>query len=316
MAVEIASRSSVVHGATWHARVPRGWHVALAVTVWLAASGASCPRVLQQYTQPIPRALPPSAPLSQVIDLVNANSAKVQSLSTPRATITMAGFPSLSANIAFKRPRSLRVVAQKFGPQLDMGSNDELLWFWIRQSEPPALFFCRHEQYGASAARQIIPVEPQWLIEAFGVVTFDTAQPIEGPFPVGNGRLEVRSKGSTAGPGTSRITIIDDSRGVVLEDHVYDSKGTRLASSIMSKHVRDPASDVILPRHLEISWPTTKLDLSVDIPDLQINQLSGDPQLFIKPVYSGYNEIDLANPPAPLVPNANGPASAPATARY
>ena len=301
---------------TQPSRGVRGWHWLVVVAMWLAASGSSCPRVLHQYTQPIPRALPPSAPLSQVIDVVNANSAKVQSLSTPRATITMAGFPSLSADIAFKKPRSLRVVAQKFGPQLDLGSNDELLWFWVRQSEPPALFFCRHEQYGASAARQIIPVEPTWLIEAFGVVMFDTTQGIEGPFPVGNGRLEVRTKSSTAGPGTSRITIIDDSRGVVLEDHIYDAKGARLASSIMSKHVRDAATDVILPRHLEISWPTTKLNLSVDLPDLQINQVSNDPQRFIKPVYSGYNEIDLANPPGPLVPNAFGPANAPATARY
>ena len=82
---------------------------------------------------PIPRALPASPSLSQMVDVVNENSAKVQSLSAPRATMTMPGLPSLNANIAFVRPRSFRLVAQKFlGPEFDLGSNDELLWFWVR----------------------------------------------------------------------------------------------------------------------------------------------------------------------------------------
>ena len=133
---------------------------------------------MQQYTQPIPRALPPSPSLDQVVDIVNDNSARVQALSAPRATITAPGFPSLNANIAFQRPRSFRLIAQKFiGPEVDLGSNDELLWFWIRRSQPPALFFCRHAQFGSSAARQIVPVEPEWLIEALGVVTFDRDRP-------------------------------------------------------------------------------------------------------------------------------------------
>ena len=101
--------------------------------VCVSASGASCPRIVQQYTQPIPRALPPSASLAQIVDVVNDNSARVQSLSATRATISTPGFPSLNANIALARPRSLRIVGEKFGPQLDVGSNDELLWIWLAQ---------------------------------------------------------------------------------------------------------------------------------------------------------------------------------------
>jgi hypothetical protein len=271
---------------------------------------------LQQYTQPIPRALPEAASLDQIINVVNDNSARVQSLSTTRATLATPGYPALTANIAFQRPRSLRLVAQKFGPEVDLGSNDELLWFWMRRAEPPALFFCRHDQFAVSAARQIFPVEPEWLIEAFGVVTFDKALGVEGPFPVGGGRLEVRTKSSTAGPGTSRIAIIDDSRGLVLEEHIYDARGVRLATARLSKHVHDPATGVTLPRHVDIDFPT-KLEFSVDMPDLVINQLATDPKvLFTKPVYSGFNEVDLAQPGGPLTPNAHGPASAPPTVRY
>jgi hypothetical protein len=305
----------------WNSRMasrPRYGRVLWVALLWVSASGASCPRVLQQYTQPIPRALPPSASLTQIIDVVNDNSARVQSVSTSRATLTTPGFPSLNARIDFQRPRSFRLIGQKFiGPEVDLGSNDELLWFWLKRAQPPALFYCRHDQFGASAGRQIIPVEPEWLIEAMGVVTFDPAQQHMGPNPVGQGRLEIRTPPNVPGKGM-RITIIDESRGVVLEEHVYDPQGVRLASAVLSRHVRDPASGVTLPRHVEVQFPPAKLELTLDMPELLINQLTADQsaQLFIKPSYSGYNEVDLAQPNGPVNLSVGGAYQVPPSVRY
>jgi hypothetical protein len=286
--------------------------------VWVSASGAGCPQILQQYTQPVPRALPPKASLTQIVDVINQNSARVQSLSTTRATVTTPGAPTLDATIAFQRPRSFRLLGSKFGPQVDLGSNDDLLWFWIKQAQPPAMFFVRHDQFATSSARQIIPVEPEWLIEAFGVVTFDPAlDQIDGPFPVGNNRVEIKSRSRVPGKGMSRITIIDDSRGIVLEEHLYDPQGTRLATAVLSKHFHDPASGATLPRHVEIQWPSAQFNLSVDMADLHVNQLPADPrQFFAKPTYSGYNEVDLAHPNNQLTPSANGQYHAPPQVRY
>ncbi len=291
---------------------------AFALVVWLSASGAGCPQVVQQYTQPMPRALPPTASLQQVINVVNDNSARVQTVSTTRASLLVPGAPSLNANIAFSRPRSFRLVAQKFiGPEVDMGSNDEQLWFWVKHSPSPAMFYCRHADFGASAARQVIPVEPEWLIAAMGVVTIDPNDEIRGPTPVGKNRLEIQTRSKTSTDGISKITIIDDTRGVVLEEHVYDAQRNRLASAVLSKHVRDPVSGVTLPRHVEIQMPPSNLNLTIDMSDVQINQLTTTtPDLFNRPSYSGYPEVDLAHPNGQLTPNANGPSGAPAQARY
>ena len=291
--------------------------------VLVASSGAGCPRVLQQYTQPIPRALPPSPSLDQVVDVINNNSSRINSLSAPRATLNMSGAPALNANIAFMRPRSFRLVAQKFiGPEFDMGSNDELLWFWVRRVQPPALYFARHDQFGTSAARQVMPVEPEWLIEALGIVSFDRAGQIEGPTPVGSGRVEIRTVMQTAAGPLSRIVIVDDSRGVVLENHVYDAQGTRLASTILSKHRHDPASGVTLPQHVELQWPPAAMSATLELGEVIVNQLPADPQqLFTKPVYNGYPEINLAQPGGlvPVAPPnaaANGQYRAPPNVRY
>lgn len=295
------------------------WRWLALLLVWVTASGASCPHVLKQYTQPIPRALPEAASLTQIVNVVNDNSNRVQSLSTSRATIATPGLPSLNANINFQRPRSLRLTAHKFiGEELDLGSNDELMWFWVKRGQPPAMLYCRHDQFHSSAARQILPVEPEWLIEAFGLVTLNPAEGIEGPFPVGSGRVELRTRTLSGGKPMSRIIIVDDSRGVVLEEHLYDANRTLLASAVLSKHTRDPASGATLPHHIEIKCPTQQFELSIDLGDITINQLAGDPKaLFTKPTYSGYNEIDLAQPPpGQIAPTASGQYQLPPATRY
>ncbi len=312
-----ALRAARGERANWLARGTWQWGALLVVC--MLSTGASCPHVLRQYTQPVPRALPPSASLTQIVDVVNTNSNRVQSLSAPRATLVATGAPSLNANLTFQRPRSLRLVASKFiGPEMDLGSNDELIWFWVKRAEPPALLYCRHDQFETSAARQILPVEPQWLVESFGLVTLNRADGIEGPFPVGSGRVEIRTRAVSGGKPMSRVIIIDDSRGVVLEEHLYDAARTRIASAVMSKHVRDPASEVTLAHHIEIKCPAQQFELTIDLGDVTINQLPADPsQLFAKPTYPGYNEIDLAQPPPGQAPaTAGGQYRLPPAARY
>ena len=65
----------------------------LIVTGLFALSGASCPQMLRQYTNPLPRVLPPSPTLEQVIEVVNRNSSQIHSFSTNHASISGTGFP-------------------------------------------------------------------------------------------------------------------------------------------------------------------------------------------------------------------------------
>ena len=157
----------------------------LVCTGLLALSGASCPQTLQRYTNPLPRVLPPSPTLEQVIEVVNRNSSQINSFSTNQASLSGPGFPSLGASVAFERPRRFRLRAGTglTGTEVDLGSNDELFWFWLHRNQPPAVYFCRHEQFAASPARQTTPFEPGWLIEALGVVEFDPALPHQGRLP-------------------------------------------------------------------------------------------------------------------------------------
>ncbi|MCA9246286.1 MAG: hypothetical protein KDA42_04195 [Planctomycetales bacterium] len=279
----------------------------LVLATLCAAGGAQCQRLTvpfaNQPPQP-PRALPEYPTLSQVIETVNTSTARVQSLSSSSLRITAAGTPSLSGQLAIERPSRFRLKAHTAitGPEVDLGSNADEFWLWVRRGQPPALYTCRHDQFPYSAARAVVPIDPQWLIEAVGLPTLDPAGQHYGPETVRPGRLEVRSiVASPTGPMT-RVTQIDARGGFVVEQHVYDSQGTRVASSIGSRHVYDPTYGVTLPRQIDIQMPSGQINLRLELNELIVNRLVGDPsQMFLKPFYEGFPEVNLGQT-APTLP--------------
>jgi hypothetical protein len=279
----------------------------------LALSGASCPQTLQRYINPLPRVLPPSPTLVQVIDVVNRNSSQIHSFSTNHASLSGAGFPSLGTSVAFERPRRFRLRAGTglTGTEVDLGSNDEVFWFWMRRNQPPAIYYCRHDQFATSPARLTTPFEPGWLIEAMGVMEFDPALPHQGPQLLPDERLRIDTiRNMPEGPLT-KITIVDSSQGWVLEQHLFDSRQQLLASSVASGHRRDPLSGLIMPTTVGVTCPPSKLNLRLELGNVEINRLSGDrASLWSMPSYPGATPVNLADPP-PRAPGAPAPMAGP-----
>ncbi len=267
--------------------------------VWLTASGASCPWMLRQPGTPIPQVLPPVATLDQVMMSVNENTARVHSGATTQAQLSLPGTPPLRADLAFEAPRRFRLQAGTAltGQELDVGSNDELFWLWVKRSQPPAMFFGRHDQYVQSAARQIMPVEPSWLPEAMGLTQFRPDEQHQGPMDVGGGRLEIRSRRMAPGGETTKITIVDAARALVLEQHLYDARGQRLASAITRDHIRDGLVGANMPRRIELHLPSSNLKMQIDVIGWRLNSLGPEQQaLWIKPENPAYPNVDLADP--------------------
>ena len=251
----------------------------------------------------------PAATLDQVLGELNSNTDKVVSLQALQGTLSMPGAPTLPMNLAMQRPLQFRVRASTVltGPELDLGSNPELFWIWVRRMQPPALYYCRQDQFAASAARQIMPVEPDWLFEAMGLVRFSPADQPQGPYPVGKGRIQIQSTHHSAAGDLRKITVVDDTRGVVLEQHLYDARNARVASAFTSNFHRDPVSGAVLPRHIEIQYPSTQFDLKIDLADIEVNTLGpANAQLWVKPEYPGYPNVNLADPNLPVAGSPTG----------
>jgi len=249
--------------------------------------------------------------LNQVIAAVNQNAARVQSYQTNNASITVPGMPMiplLRGNLAVQQPGRVRLQASTAltGPEVDLGSNDELFWFWVRRNQPPTLYFSRHDQFVGSAAQQVMPIEPRWLLDALGMAQFSPNDFHEGPLPHGNGTLEIRSVVQSRTGTLTKSTVVDAKRAWVLEQHIYDSSGTLLASAIARSHRYYPQLGVSLPQKVEIRLPVAQLALSIDVGTVYLNQLADNPALWTLPVLSGYPQLDLGSAPPGAIPAVGG----------
>jgi hypothetical protein len=292
--------------STSHASLPLILFVT--VVVLIAGSGASCPNVIRGYqvgVMPLPRTLPAQPTREQIIAAVEDNTSRVRSYSASQAVLSVPGVPRLSAQVACEPPRRFRLRAQTSltGNELDIGSNDDLFWLWIRRHEPPIMLFCQHDQYEQSSARQVVPIRADWMPELLGLVRFSPQDRHEGPFVAADGRLEIRSTIDSPDGPLIRSVILHPTTGLVEEQHLFTSAGKRLASVRASRHRMDPGSGAALPRLIDVSWPGSGVEFTLEVTSLVTNVPAADPgQLWQMPTYDGYQPVDLADPTVIVAP--------------
>jgi len=271
--------------------------------------------------EPTPIVFPQAPTLEQLATAVNANTERVQTLQTRDARLLLRGLPAVSLDMAYQQPRRLRLRAGTglTGQELDLGSNDDVFWFWARQNPQPALFYARHDQFAASPNRGLIPIEPLWIVDAMGLPKFDPNHRHEGPIARGNGIMEIRTRVPAADGETTKITLINAQYAWVVQQQVFDARGRLLASAQASDHEYFPHAQAALPRKVAIELPAAQLSFTVETQGYAVNVPLGDPAaLFALPHEQFPNAplVDLADPrlaPQATAPPANqGPPSYPA----
>ncbi len=253
------------------------------------------------FATPPPGPLPPIAfvgtpTLPQIMQTVNANTQRVHQLHTETAQVSTPGFPTLRATISVERPRRFRLRGKFFsGPELDLGSNDEIFWFWVKRLQP-AVLFARHDQFAQSPVRQMLPIEPAWIVDALGLVTLDPGMQHDGPFLRGNGQLEVRTQMRGSQGDVTRTLIIDPTYGWILEQHITDANNRLLASALAGNHRFYPEYGVSLPHRVEILAPPANLTFRIEIGHYYINRPVEDPyEMWSLPKIEGQTPINLAS---------------------
>lgn len=267
------------------------------------ACGATCPRC-NHLTQPVPVAFPSPPSLDDVIRVVNTNSLAIQQLQTDNAKVSTQGFPRLRADIAMERPRNFRLRAHftGLGQVLDLGSNHDVFWALVDLPQIASnirrgIYYARHDQYRRGAARQLIPIEPTWLIDAFGLAYLDPSHVHEGPYPRGPEQLVIRSRVPSPDGDLLKITVVHASYGWVLEQHLYDARWQLIGSVLASNHRHYQVPGVTLPHRIQIQLPPPAQPLLIDVESYAINQPASNPaQVWAMPAYEGYPRFDLAGP--------------------
>ena len=293
-----------------------GFRASLLTLALLATASSGCTwlrsfRVFQpQVANPPPVVFQGNPTRDQVIAAVNANTARVQTLKS-EGTMTLAGLPALHAEIAVERPQKFRFRAgtQLFGPKVDLGSNEELFWFWVQLSPQPGVFYARHDQFAVSSARQMIPLEPRELIQALGLVELDPVGQVEGPVPLGSDQLELRVRTPSPAGDFTRMLYLHHQYAWVLEQHLYGPRGEHLATTKASEFEFDPIAGVSLPREISVQVPDGQLAFGLSLSRHTINQpglVAPDTFELPQDQLANYPFYDIASPN--FVPPGGAPA--------
>lgn len=290
-----------------------GLYLVIAMVLFNAA-GATCAkhRTIKEFQPEVVWKEVPT--IEQVMEQVNG-SRRIQQLQSSTITLKLdsPGTPALSANLSIERPQRLRLqarVSRLMGNELDMGSNEQV--FWLQTMRPqPTLFYAQHQQFAQLTARKVLPVSPDWIIEALGLPEVNPADVHEGPIQRADGLIEVRSQIGTALGNTRRILVLDRS-GLVREITLYDAQGNLVAQAKQSEHQNYPAVNYALPHHVQIRLLPAgepEINFDIDVGFYLVNELMGnDPQRWTMPDPAGLSVIDLVQfgqgqQLAPIPPN-------------
>src|SRR5262249_28414051 len=151
----------------------------------------------------------------------------------------------LGGQIAVDRPRNFRLTAGILGmdQEADFGSNADWFWFWVKRAsvngEPSYVYQAKHEDVKNSKKIFQIPFQPDWLMEALGVVPLDATSMTLTPDQNGQVVNLISERLSPSGQIVKKVIRVDLKRGVVLSHSLHDVHGALIAKARFDNHKID-----------------------------------------------------------------------------
>jgi hypothetical protein len=249
----------------------------------------------------------------QLVRYLNENSKRVDSLRSNNISIScyykLLPPMQLDAKMVCEKPRNLRLAAlSAVGTEVDLGSNSEEFWWWIKRG-PPAQFYCSYKDLEEGRVREVpFPFQPEWIMEAMGVGNYGTPDLYLGVRADNNDTVKLyRRTRSAQGRDVLKVIVFNRrqtnvNQGVaqVLQHQLIDERSkTLLVSAEISQVQVDRGGGGVLPRVMTLSWPAERLKMTMKFDNLVVNApIQGREAAFAKTRINNIPAIDLARIPA------------------
>ncbi len=193
------------------------------------------------------------------------------------------------------------------GDQLDIGSNAQEFWMYTKQPKPTFLF-CSHTDFPKVQDDLPVPFEPDWVLQALGMSTYDSTKNYEVEIHEKNRAYYLKYEDTTpAGQKVMRVTefAADATEGnqPQVRRHMILAQTktgwqTNMIAEIHKVSVVDAGNDaqtgqrayVQVPTDVTLEWPQQKVKLALSLGKPQLNTRE-EAVLFSKPA-----KIDNASP--------------------
>jgi hypothetical protein len=166
--------------------------------------------------------------------------------------------------------------------EADFGSNSDWFWFWVKRAaangQPSYVYQAKHEDVPNSPSLSQIPFQPDWLMEALGVVPIDAKNVTLHPEGRGQIMNLISERLSPSGQTVKKVITVDLRRGVVTSHSLYDMRGNLIARARLDNHYRDRATSIIMPHLIALEWPQANLKINLEINQIEVNPTTIPPR--------------------------------------
>jgi hypothetical protein len=246
--------------------------------------------------------------VAALVKYLDDNAQRVRSLrcddvdlGVSHGIVTLANLPT---QLACQQPRNFRMSA-KFAAndEVDLGSNDQEFWFWIRKMDSKQ-YFCPYQALDEKRpVRLPFPFQPGWVMETLGMGSY--GPPERYQLVVEGNREPTRYKliEHTTGPQGNKVrkVIVFNARDQsnrpgspqITDFLLLDEATGRELCSAKILEVQGDLSSGMVPKRMQLRWPEEKITLTLRLSRPVLNaQLPGP--LFVRRPLAGQPSINLA----------------------
>jgi hypothetical protein len=200
---------------------------------------------------------------------------------------------SLPGKVACQRPRNFRMDAGAIGSsEVDLGSNDQEFWFWIKRNDPPYQFYCPYSALTEGKGLKIpFPFQPEWVMETLGMGNYGPATRYQLVVEPDRYKLIERTQGPQ-GNMVRKIIVFNkwEARGnapQVTDYLLIDDRTNQEICSAKITEVQTGPQGGVVPRRMVLYYPEAKVRMTLTMPRASFNTAL-PPTLFVRqPLRSG-----------------------------
>jgi hypothetical protein len=274
--------------------------ITLSFGVLLLLTG--CP-MFQKKSNPDYRAPAVSAAptAGELVAVLNDNAHKIQSVGVRYLDIDCAqGAQSVGLRgwMYCQKPRSFRMTAELAGnTEVDIGSNDQEFWYWIRRNEPPYLFHCSHDEFAKGRVNLQVPFQPEWIMEALGMAEYDPTKPYQVVAAKNSIEL-IEPAVLPQGQHVNKITVFTRGQnGVQVTGHALrDAQNKEICTATIVRSQQDAATGASVPKVVELKWEAEHLRMKLQMQNATVNGMEGqrNRDIYARPNNKEIQPYDLA----------------------
>lgn len=198
------------------------------------------------------------------ISQINKLNLQIQTISA-EIDINNGHLLKLSGAIAYQKNNKFRMqINSVFGREADVGSNDNIFWFYSKRMKPPYLYYSRHKDATKTRLKPLF--NPIWLMESLSLDSL----PNNYLILVNKERIELSNwEIGLNGELVLRKILVDPKKPAIIGHYLIGANGKLIASSEIISYYK--FKNTYIPKKIKFIWLEENENFTLELRDVKIN---------------------------------------------